>query len=255
MPRISLVAIVLAMLCSFAKAQPATAPSTQAVIELSPNSPVRAWFAELASPDALVRDKAQTQLMGMSREELWGLRSLIQRTRPLAPSQVAALHDIVIQVVLANESYDAAVPNKGFIGVRWQDNGSTAIGSAPARGIALDERLPGFPGYRWLRDGDVIRAVIIAPGTQMEQPRQISDADSLKGAVSSESVDKPLVLVVLRQGQEIRVPIRLSLLPKDLDRNAMNDPGPVTAFLASRLQRAEQCWQEQFAPLLRPDLS
>src|SRR4051794_30572943 len=113
MPRISLVAIVLAMLCCFAQAQPATAPSTQAAIELSPNSPVRAWFAELASPDAVVRDKAQTQLMGMSREELWGLRSLIQRTRPLAPSQVAALHDIVIQVVLANESYDAAVPNKG----------------------------------------------------------------------------------------------------------------------------------------------
>src|SRR5690349_2551524 len=75
---------------------PATAPTTApSVVQLPADSPVRGWFADLASPDAAVRDKAQTQLMGMSRQQREGLRLLIARREvTLNLNLTAVLHDI-----------------------------------------------------------------------------------------------------------------------------------------------------------------
>jgi hypothetical protein len=256
MPRITTFIFTLLVLAgAIAHSQPAaTNPSTQPVVnvELPSDSPIRGWFADLANPDAAVRDKAQSLLMGISRNELWGLRHLIEQTRPLAPSQVTALHDIVIQAYLSGDEYEPMTPAQSFLGVRWPNQNFGLFPPPPAEtGVSIEERLPGFPAYQALRDGDVIQAVVIAPGTEMEQLRPLQSPENLRGAVSTSPPDKPIILIVLRQGQQIRVTLRLAALPKALSQGDT----AVMAFLAPRVQRAEQFWQEQFLPLLRPGVS
>jgi hypothetical protein len=233
---------------------PTTSPSTQPFVvdNLPADSPIRTWFTELASPDAAVRDKAQTQLMGISRNELGGLRELIADNRPLATAQIAALHDIVTHVFLATETYPLAPDGKSFLGVRWQPADNFSSGPL-SLGVTVEERLPGFPGFQLLREGDMIMGVIISPDTPMEQLRPTPDPMSLQGAVGNAPPNQSILLLVLRQGQRMRISLKLAPKPADLSR----DPGDpiIENFLAGRLQRAEQFWQDQFAPLLRQSVS
>src|SRR2546423_14648796 len=108
MPRSLFISTVVALsiVAAHAQSAPTTAPSTQSSAELPADSPIRGWFADLTSPDAAVRDRAQAQLMGISRDDLAGLRALIQQASPPAPSQVAALHDVVIHAFLTGETYE-----------------------------------------------------------------------------------------------------------------------------------------------------
>jgi hypothetical protein len=57
-------------------------------------------------------------------------------------------------------------------------------------------------------------------------------------------------LEVLRQGQRIRVPIRLRPKPIEPD----TDPGK-EAFFDQWQKKGEDYWQNQFLPLLRPGVS
>jgi hypothetical protein len=254
MPRISFIYVILAVASALALADapPTTAPSTQSSAQLAAGSPIRGWFADLASPDAAVRDRAQTQLMGISRDDLRGLRTVIQQARPLAPSQVAALHDIVIQVFLAGETYEP-LGEQSFLGVRLQD---PMFEPAPGRiGVPIEQRFPGFPAFQMLRDGDMILAVIKDPNAPIQQLPNLQTLTTtvLHEAVSSAPSNRPVELLVLRQGQQIHVNVRLAPLPREL--SLARDVAGMNTFLSPRLQRAEQYWQEQFLPLLRPDVS
>jgi len=255
MPRIKTLVAILLLACALALADapPATAPSTQSSAELAADSPIRGWFADLASPDANVRDRAQTQLMGISRDDLRGLRIVIQHARPLAPSQVAALHDIVIQAFLAGETYEP-LGEQSFLGVRLQ--GADALGLSPARiGVPIEQRFAGFPAFQMLRDGDMVLAVIKDPAAPVQQLPNLQTLTSqlLHEAVATAPTNRPIELLVLRQGQQVHVSVRLAPLPRELSL-ARDDAG-MNTFLTPRLQRAEQYWQEQFLPLLRPDVS
>jgi hypothetical protein len=253
MPRIATIIATLTFACvAAAQAPPATAPSTQASAELPADSPIRGWFADLASPDATVRDRAQTQLMGISHDDLGGLRTLIEHARPLAPAQVAALHDIVIQVFLAAETYDP-VGEQSFLGVQLDPDG---FGPNVSRmGVPIQQRFPGFPAYQMLRDGDMILAVIKDPNAPVQQLPNLQTFTSqlLHEAVATTPTSRPIELLVLRQGQQVHVTVRLAPLPREL--TVARDVGGMNTFLSPRLQRAEQYWQEQFVPLVRADVS
>jgi hypothetical protein len=248
--RMTCILVVLLAGASLAQTDPAaTEPSAEPPAVLPTNSPIRSWFADLASPDAAVRDKAQTQLMGISRRDLDALRTLIQASRPLASSQEAALHDIVVHVFLATETYEAA-NDQSFLGVRWAAQDEMIGGTEPlATGVSVEERIPGFPGFQMLRQADLILGIIVNADTPMEMLRPTPLKRALQDAVKSAPTDHPIVMLVLRQGQRMRIPVRLAPKPRELAREQA-DPA-VEAFLAARLQRAEQFWQDEFAPLLR----
>ncbi len=232
---------------------PATQASTQPAAELPANSPIRTWLNNLASPDASVREQAQTQLMGISRSELDGLRLLIQKTS-LVPAQVNALHDIVTHAFLAGETYEAA-PGQAFLGIRWYTPDVDDLNIGPPRlGVPVEQRIPGFPSFQSLRNGDLILGVLVEPNAPIQQlpNMQTPTRRLLITAVSQAGSAKVLVLQILRQGQPLRVPVRLAPKPVEL---AGNDIGHVEQFLSDRMQRAEEFWQANFVPLLRQNVS
>src|SRR4051812_38654450 len=79
-----------------------------------PADQIPSWFADLANRDASVREQARVNLMGISRNDLEQLRAIVEKSRPLAPSQAMELRDIVQQVFQATEPYQAAEDRPGF---------------------------------------------------------------------------------------------------------------------------------------------
>ena len=230
--------------------QPTTAPSANA---LPANSPIRRWFLRLSDPDPKIRDQAKTDLMGISADDLPKLRQLVIDSRPVSPAQSAALHDIVLQAYLASEPYkvadgdtDAAgTTGPFFMGLFWPvpDNDQARLG------VAVDVRLPGFPGYRFLRKGDMIMGVYFNPDLPLEVvPNMLTNTQAtLSGAIKSSPGTQNIVLQVLRDGETMRIPIKMAPRP------AFADPinaGSMTAFVGPRVEQAEAYWNENFASLL-----
>lgn len=232
--------------------QPAAAPSADA---LAADSPIRKWFNQLADPDPKVRDQAKIDLMGIKGDDLPKLRQLVVDSKPISPAQSGALHDIVLQAFLASESYK--VPGGGdsdasgtegpfFLGILWP----THDGDDEARlGVAVDERLPGFPSYRFLRKGDMILGVYIGPDAPLlETPyMETHSRSALISAIAGSPGSQNVVLQVLRDGETIKIAVKMAPRPLDADGIAI---GAIRAFNATRLDRADAYWQENFAPLL-----
>ena len=93
-------------------------PSTQPAAQFAADSPARTWFAQLASMDDAKRDDARTGLMGLTRDDLPSLRALVDESRPLAAAQVAALHEIVLQLFLSGEPYENSGKRRGLASAR-----------------------------------------------------------------------------------------------------------------------------------------
>jgi hypothetical protein len=188
----------------------ASAPATQ------PAGQIRQWFAELADADAARRDAAWQHLMDLHRQDLPALRDIVEQSRPLAPTQVAALHDVVVQAFLTGESYDADWEN-GFLGIMQPEFGNESVSvevpegqeilpKLPAEpqleqhpgggddaddphrewGVPVGERLAGFCAYPRLRTGDVVlgltaRREVIERGDNIRQvalPQPAPPADA-----------------------------------------------------------------------------
>ena len=224
---------------------PATSPTTQPVVEFSVDSPVRTWFSELASADETKRDEARTLLMGLTRDDLPRLRELVARSRPLAAEQAAALHEIVVHVYLSGEPY-AANGSKGFLGLQHLDSGAFRLGTP------VQSPLPGFPSCQMLRDGDLIRAVVVHPeAPSLEQDLPTPNGETLHNVIAGAGANQTVVLEILRQGQTIRVPLRLLPRPVVCDESQMD----MAAFITERQQKGEEYWQREFVPLVRAGMS
>jgi hypothetical protein len=225
---------------------PATLPATtRPAAEFNADAPPRKWFVQLASPDQQIRDEARIQLMGLSRDGLPALRKLVEKSRPLAAEQAAALHEIVVHLYLSGEPYSSD-NSKGFLGLQNLYEGP------PRMGVPVQKRIPGFPSFQMLRPGDLILAVVLHP----DSPTQEMDLPTPNGLVLHDVImhagsDQTVVLQVLRQGQTLQVPLRLRPAPV-LPELA---PVEVEAFFANRVQKGEDYWQREFMPLLRPRIS
>jgi hypothetical protein len=227
---------------------PTTLPATtQPGLEFQADSPVRGWFRDLASPDNAKRDEARTQLMGLSREDLPRLKELVEKNQPLVVEQAAALHEIVVHVYLSGETYPQDTSKQGFLGLSWSpkmDEDSLRLG------VPVENRLPGFPSFQMLRTGDLILGVLLRPDLPPQELPNIRTPSLrvMKQVISAAGANRDVVLEVLRQGQVLRVPLKL-------------DPRPflllteVDSFSAERLQKGEEYWQQEFVPLLRAGIS
>ena len=227
--------------------QPAQVQPQQPGAQQPPERPevaaIRQWFAELADSDAAVREAARLKLMGMRRQELPAFQKLVQDNLPLMPSQAAVLRQIVMQVYLAGETYQTTNA-EGFLGVKMQETSvrlPAADGSeqlAPAVGVVIVERMPGFVGARMLHDGDVILGVVERPDVRTLGMYEF------QMVVKAVSPGTTIHFQVLRQGQVVRVPVAPDPRPFEAD-------GLMQDLINRRQKKAEDYWESQFRPLVR----
>src|SRR4051794_10736025 len=151
----------------------ATAPTTKS------SDQIVSWFTDLANRDASVREQAKIALMGISRDDLAQLRTLVEKNRPLAPSQAMALREIVQQVYQATESYEAVEDRPGFLGIPLPRPTMPDGTDDDVAGVVVTERIPGFCAYRFLQDGDVIIGMTEVP------ERPIRTSNDLTTLISS----------------------------------------------------------------------
>lgn len=249
------VALVLLMGAIYVYADPATQPTTRATIANATTRPtsenqIAAWFTELANRDSSRRDAARQNLMGLSRADLPTLRAIVQKNHPLAPSQAAALRDIVTQVFLSGETYNP-VPQHAFLGVTYQgyvpgapadiDDGN------PQAGVVVTDRIPGFPAYRALQNGDVIMGA-----TEMGDDI-ISRTDELQGLINTYHDGDTIHLKILRAGQTIIVPVKLCAHP-DWDTHQFLDIRQVPEVRKRQL-KADDYWDANFAQFIDDSVS
>ena len=204
---------------------------------------LRQWFDELDDADAAVREAARQKLMGMRREDLPTFRKLVQESLPLMPTQAAVLRPIVNHVFLTGEKYDTT-QLEGFLGVRMQEtsvrlpaaDGADAF--APAVGVVVVERYPGFAGGRMLLDGDVILGIVERPDVRTMGTYEFTMV--IKAVTPGSTVH----LQVIRQGQIIRVPVAPDPRPFEAD-TLMPD------LISTRQREAEKYWEREFAPVIK----
>ncbi len=229
-------------------------PSTMPDVRFADDSRFVQSFKRLTDADPKIRDRAVVELMGMSADDLPAFRRLVEQSRPLLPNQAEPLRDIVEQVFLAGEKYDVATGETDtsgtqspyFLGVVWPKT----FDMANARlGVPITRRLPGFPSFRYLRDGDMILGVCLDPALPLFQPPNAETHLSGSLAEKLTLVSQTVTLLVLRDGEQVRISIRLA--PRPVAANSESAAEAVNAFLAARTRRADDYWNENFEPLLR----
>ena len=201
---------------------------------------VRGWFSELANREAEVRERARTELMGMPRQQLPLLQRLVQEERPLAPSQIAVLREIVAQIYLAGEPYETN-GRDAFLGITMSQ-----VRSGGSTGVVVDGRKVGFCGCRMLRDGDVILGLADQPDVVFHSPADLQDA------ISHMRAGDTVKLQVLRHGQVKQVRITLDARPSEVIGRGVPE---LDEWVHRRLENFAQYWQRTFAPLVREDIS
>jgi len=242
--------------------RPAPRPTTQAVARpaTQPASPaqLQTWFKDLAASDAVARERAYSALLGITRQDLPALRDIVERSRPIAPSQGASLREIVTHVFLTGEPYEAEA-KAGFLGVmqplllsvevpgdQGQDGDEPL--PPPRTGVPIEYRLPGFCGFQSLRDGDVVLGVV-AP---VERP--LREWNELSVTIMTFRAGETVTFEILRGGRVIRVPVRLDTRPAAANARGIGPPEPAEV-LPARTAKAEEYWTEHFAPLIEDRIS
>jgi hypothetical protein len=242
--------------------QPSARDAKSPELEVETEPGMQRAFAELADSQESVREAARAKLMALPRRYLPSLQKLVEKNRPLLPSQTAALRGIVQHIFLAGETYD--VNNEfGFLGVRLSvtvvkmppppreppvDAPDDAPQAEPEEegppetriGVVITERLPGFVGSRLLVDGDIILSIAERPELEFPNNRVFSEV------VKETPAGKPITFRLLRRGRVINVPIRLDPRP-----DAAATEADMQELDKRRREKAEDFWQKTFASLLK----
>jgi hypothetical protein len=222
---------------------PTTAPTTQP----SPRSNVvdraRRLIAQLAANDYDARAAARIELMGFHRADLGAIREGVRRNLPLLPSQVIVLREIVTHVYLSGDLYVIDPNAGGFMGVSLpnpmfhpEEQNLLTLD----RGVPVLDRVPGFPAYRLLQNGDVLISLTLA-GERIE----FNDTKELQQAVGAVRAGQTVTFEVLRYGRLLKVPVPLS--PRPL---AIRDALSLDEFNGRRADQSNEVWERDFAPLL-----
>ena len=199
---------------------------------------IRQRFRDLADPKPSIRADARSWMLAMERPDLLVLKDVVKRSRPIHRSQVAVLREIVMHVYLRSDPYVREEEDRGFLGVMF--GAEFEVSEPESGGVEIRRRMPGFCAYRYLEDGDVIRAVVGNPTREVHIPGDV--IMEVKRYAAGDTV----VLEVLRDGRVIRVPIILDPRPKSIGNEAMT-----ADFLGRRQTEAENYWDEHFDALVK----
>jgi hypothetical protein len=206
-------------------AEPATQPSTYSQADL------QTLLAKTDDDDDTARDKARVTLMGLHRSDLALLHAAAVAAAPLSPEQIAALHEIVEQVYLSEEPYQAD-SNIGFLGLRWTMGARTYV--------LVEDRVCGFCACRMLQGGDLILNI-----EEMPQPELTSD--EFIEAIRRLPVGATVHLDVIRRGRRIQIPLQLGPRPHGITLESFPQ------WMQTRQEKAEQYWQQNYSSLTRGD--
>jgi hypothetical protein len=202
-------------------------------------------------------------MLDLTRADLPALKRVVEQSRPIAPSQVGALRDVVTHVYLTGETYpcepriaflgvfqpvlesvDVARPDAGRVERVDADGDMVVTDLGPAStGVPIESRIPGFCAFRSLRDGDVVLGVIDPA------PRRMRDWRELTLAIQTFPAAQTITLEVLRQGTVQHVPVTLDAKPLGRQDEW------VGVILPARERAAEAYWNQHFAPLMQEQLS
>jgi hypothetical protein len=246
---------LLLWLCAAARIARADPPATQSSPQTQPAVPpasIKLWFDQLADADPDTRDDAVDQLMAMTRGDLPALCKIVQEELPLAPTQDEALRRVVCQVYLAGEPYELG-SDAGFLGIQTEpvkiapgnDQPAPPDGTANV-GVLVVSRVAGFCAARVLHNGDVI--IGIGDSAQLGFS---NDPSSFKDAVMRHSAGSLVHFHVLRRGKVRDIAIALDHRPAVAD-GANPD---LSLFTQDRQALFDQYWSENFAPLLKEEVS
>jgi len=201
------------------------------------------WVADLNDADAARREEAFGRLLGLNRADLPALRQVAGEFQPLSPSQAAALRQVVVHVFLTGETYEAN-RTAGFLGVRLGDviefntAGDDRQSAGPRAGVVIIDRMPGFCGYRALRDGDIIVAIADRPATP------ILSLETLRVVIQSFAAGQTIRMQVIRHGQMVRTEAVLDGTPLQVNQATLED------ILRQRQEKAQEYWNRHFGGLL-----
>jgi hypothetical protein len=199
---------------------------------------IRRAFAELADEHPSVRDLAFHQLMGLPARALPLLRDVVKESKPLAIEQTESLHDIVMQVFLAEVSYETE-GDSGFLGVSFdldQEEFSPECG-----GVEIRHRLPGFCAYRHFEDGDVLMAIDTSLGEL-----ELNNSADMRLKVGACLAGQTVSFKVLRRGRIEHISVVLNARPIEAHQGLQL----IYGFMARRHDAAEKCWEETFEGLM-----
>ena len=237
-----------------AHAGAATQPSL--AVDSTEISAMRSMLARLVNDDPAVRDEAQQRLMGMDPSELPLLRQAIQSGVPLRPGEGVVLQEIVDHVFLSADS-DIGDPKTGFMGIEMLLH--EAIYSEldddaelPA-GVFVDQRLPGFPSYRMLRNGDLIVA-LSSPDLPYDPPEpgdkqiehRVRSASDIMELVQRLSPGSQVNLTVLRSGHRLEISFKLGSKPAELSETGIG----YQKYRELQQKKADEYWQDNFAGMV-----
>ena len=229
-------------------------PVASATTQRSSPADIAKWFTQLADDDPATRDAARINLMGLKRDQLDDLRQVVEENKAIAPAQSTVLHDIVCHVFLTGEDYEK-LPN-GFMGVillpvlqppaapRDEAADEARVEFRGRTGVRIAQRVPGFCGFRYLQEDDLVIAVMATDVVR------ITEVQELMALVRGTAPGETISLQLIRQGKSMRVAFKLDAKPAETI--AQNQ---VEEFRNPRLSKAEEYWQKVFAPLVTGKLS
>lgn len=184
-------------------------------------------LAKTDDDDDTARDQARVALMGLHRCDLPLLHAAAVAAAPLSPEQIAALHEIVEQVYLAEEPYEAD-SNIGFLGLRW------TLGARSY--VLVEDRVCGFCACRMLQGGDLILNI-----EEMPQPELTSE--EFIECIRRLPVGATVHLDVIRRGRRIQIPLQLGPRPHGITLESFPE------WMQARQDKAEQYWQQNYSSL------
>lgn len=200
------------------------------------------WLGQLSDRVPSVREAARDHLWSIDRDDLESLREAMVRNFTVAKAHAELLQEIVEQVYLAGESYDT-VGRQGFLGVRFEADQLAALDDPtilPYFGVEIHTLLPGLAGSKYLEIGDVIMAVKVG-----EQTYELANAHDMMTTIGGLPAGEKVTFHLLRRGKMLDVPAVLGARPAGL----IEEPGVIEQFNADRESRAQDYWDEHFAPL------
>jgi hypothetical protein len=258
-PLVSLLAFALSIPTAHGD-EPATRPA---------DDELRSMIARLGAEKPVTRDAAKTDLLGLPGESLEDIRRLVTTGNPPVPAVATGLHDVVIHLFLKRQGYRVASPVKGqpveFVaGLPQLANDPNETDEPGRLGYTINEVLPGFPAYQYLRPGDLVIGIYVIPlMNSLGEPN--TETHSLiqfrQGVQQVLARNKPpeipkLTMQLIRGGRSMRITVPMALKPADIDTDPVSatDPDPRatwTAFAAARALQAERYWHTQFAVPLK----
>ena len=235
---VRVILVAIAVIAFTDQSARAGSPSTQPSGERQPPT-LETLVRNLGNPDPRVHESARVTLLRLGRDDLPDLKRALKKSRPLLPSQAAAIRAIVRQVYLSGEEYKTE--GQGFLGILMGPNSDADFvpdNEGRGLGVVVTDRIPGFTAGRGLIDGDIIlgKANPFIP---------FRDSNDLKRVIAPTKPGMTVLLSVLRQGEIIVVPLKPDPNPVEIQT-----VDQIPSFIADRDKRFEEYWKREFADLL-----